>query len=114
MPDADDLVVGCRRLAKGYPIRLGVLTAIPKASKIPSSTSDKINWIQRYFPDLLNNFNVGPYAEDKWKHCKPDDVLIDDKERNIKQWNAAGGRGIHHLSAEQSLHELQLYLKYLF
>ena len=33
--------------------------------------------------------------------------LIDDKEENIKQWKAAGGIGILHTSAENTIKELQ-------
>ena len=34
-------------------------------------------------------------------------VLIDDLQKNIDEWTAAGGTGILHVSAEQTLKELK-------
>lgn len=42
----------------------------------------------------------------KEKYASPDGILIDDRTKNIDAWKAAGGIGILHTSAAQSLSEL--------
>jgi 5'(3')-deoxyribonucleotidase len=70
----------------------------------------KREWLANYYPHLLDNFNIGPYAIDKQNHCKVGDILIDDSAMNISQWCAKGGVGILHVSAERSLKELNALL----
>lgn len=111
MPDADELVAGVFQLQQLYRFNIGVLTAIPRIGRIPDAKIHKRNWIEIYYPKLLRDFNIGPYAVDKQKHCRKGDVLIDDSEKNIPQWNDAGGYGILHTSAEKSLAELEQYLR---
>lgn len=44
----------------------------------------------------------------KGKHIKePGDILIDDMEKNIKRWEEAGGVGILHTSAEDTIMQLK-------
>lgn len=111
MPDADELVNGVFGLRQFHEFNVGVLTAIPKIGRIPDAKIHKRRWIEIYYPKLLNDFNIGPHAQDKQKHCRAGDVLIDDSGKNIPQWNAAGGYGILHTSASKSLSELEQYLK---
>lgn len=113
MPDAFELVEGCREYwSKRFPAeyQLGVLTAIPKIGRIPDAKLHKRAWIAKYFPDLLINFNIGPHAVHKQLHCRVGDVLIDDKELNIKQWNGMGGVGFFHKNAAETLHEMSKVL----
>lgn len=112
MPDADKLVNGVFRLQEKfrYNFDIGVLTAIPRVGTIPDAKIHKRDWILKYYPELIYNFNIGPHAVDKQKHCRPGDVLIDDSEKNIPQWNDASGYGIFHTSAENSLSLLEEYL----
>lgn len=113
MPDADELVNGVFQLQSDYDycFNVGVLTAIPKIGRIPDAKIHKREWIRNYYPALLMDFNIGPHAVDKQKHCRPGDVLIDDSGMNIPQWNNAGGYGILHTSAVISLVKLEDYLK---
>eukprot|EP01006_Ploeotia_vitrea_P066926 TRINITY_DN96024_c0_g1_i1.p1 TRINITY_DN96024_c0_g1~~TRINITY_DN96024_c0_g1_i1.p1 ORF type:complete len:193 (+),score=12.28 TRINITY_DN96024_c0_g1_i1:55-579(+) len=60
------------------------------------------------------SLNLGPdipvvccMARDKYRHCIPGDVLIDDSERLKADWEAAGGTFILHTSTQQTLLELQ-------
>lgn len=110
MQDAHKLVYACISLASLYKLEIGVLTAVPKYGRVPMAKQHKKEWITKYFPELLSNFNIGPWAEDKYKHCQYGDILIDDQKRNIDQWNAAGGFGILHTSAENTIKELIAYL----
>lgn len=114
LSDALALIEGCVSLSKIYGCKLAVLTAIPRIGRLPLVAQHKQEWLAEHFPqfpDLLTNFNIGPYAVDKQNHCKPDHVLIDDSDLNIPQWIAKGGCGILHTSAEQSLAELVLHLE---
>lgn len=111
MPDADELVAGVFALAIQYRQSVGILTAIPKFGHVPNAITHKRLWVQERYPVLNLNFNTGPYAVNKQMHAKEHDVLIDDSELNIPQWNAAGGFGILHTSAADSLTKLEAFLK---
>ena len=111
MPDADDLIDGVVELQEFYPFSIGVLTALPKMLRVPFAEVHKKQWLSRNYPFLLANFNIGPHAVDKQKHCQPYDVLIDDSELNVPQWIAKGGCGILHTDAATSLDQLQKFLE---
>ena len=89
---ADTIVSECLYLAnqKGWDVKF--LTAVPRDNDFPWAFNDKIEWAKKYFPTIPVWF--GPYSTDKHKHCKPGDVLVDDRVRNIEQWISAGGIGI--------------------
>lgn len=70
-------------------ITIAFLTAIPKDNDMPYSFYDKVRWAADNFPGLPVFF--GPYSKDKWQHCKPGDILIDDRESNCDEWRAHGG-----------------------
>lgn len=111
MQDAKDLVNGVTMLANDYGYHVGVLTAIPKHGRVPHAKRHKKEWLYNNFPQLLDDFNIAPFAEDKQKHCVVGDILIDDSELNIPQWRNVGGVGILHTSAINSLVELETYLR---
>jgi 5'(3')-deoxyribonucleotidase len=113
MPDAEILVDGVLKLCDSNGYSVGVLTAIPKYGRIPNAEQHKREWLLDRWPNLLYNFNIGPYAIDKQKHARPGHVLIDDSHLNIPQWNAAGGIGILHTSAADSLIKLNAHLETL-
>lgn len=70
------------------------LTAIPRANDVPWCFNDKVEWARERWPMIPVWF--GPYSNDKHLHCKPGDILIDDRDDNINDWDAAGGKGILH------------------
>jgi len=109
MCDANELVKGVFEFAIQYGYNVGVLTAIPKLGRLPDCVAHKQEWLAEHFPVLTHNFNIGPHAIDKQLHAKPGDVLIDDSHLNIPQWEAAGGIGILHRNASDSL--VQLFQK---
>ena len=87
------------------------------------------NYIKRYNPDLLSapsreeSSKIGKRlwvkrnvpgtklilrsAERKQEFATPNAILIDDRADNIQRWNDAGGIGIHHTSAENTIKQLQ-------
>ena len=38
---------------------------------------------------------------------KPQNVLVDDHTKNIREWEEMGGIGIHHTSAERTIAKLK-------
>lgn len=70
-----------------------ILTAIPSKNDVPDCIHDKILWIQQYFPYMYVRF--GPYGKDKHLHCKPGDILVDDRKDICYNWTQAGGLAIH-------------------
>ena len=92
MPGVDELV----ELARGYRDTLGwnlfFLTAVPHKNDVPDAFSDKVLWAHEHFPDIEVHF--GPYAVDKWKHCQPGDILVDDRWSNCEDWKKAGGMAV--------------------
>ena len=101
---ADQLIEECLDLALTKNYEILFLTAVPKGNDVKWSFYDKVLWAQQYFPDIAVMF--GPYSKDKWQHCKPGDILIDDRISNIDEWRAAGGIAIHHTNINSTLYEL--------
>lgn len=65
------------------------LTALPHDYSMPYAAQDKVWWANRHFPGIP--VFLGPFSHDKWRHCKPGDVLIDDRYSNCSEWRSAGG-----------------------
>jgi 5'(3')-deoxyribonucleotidase len=101
---ADQLVEECKDFAATKEYALLFLTAVPKGNDIKWAFYDKLIWAQNYFPGIAVHF--GPYSVDKWHHCRPGDILIDDRPSNIDEWRAAGGIAIHHTAINSTLFEL--------
>jgi hypothetical protein len=63
------------------------------------SYTGKVEWIQNFVPErgkfILRDMILCP-ARDKFLLARPDRILVDDREKNIAQWTAAGGIGILH------------------
>ena len=104
MPQADDLVRMCTNLCASRGWNILFLTAIPKDNDMPWAFADKMEWAKKYYPNIPVHF--GPYSHDKWHHCKHGDILIDDRESNIDEWNTAGGVGILYTNLHSALMKL--------
>jgi 5'-nucleotidase len=101
---ADKLVHTCRKFCRENNFELYFLTAVPKGNDIHWAFFDKVNWAQLYFNDIPVHF--GPFSKDKHTHCKPGDILIDDRKSNIEEWKNAGGVAIHHTNFEDTVIDL--------
>jgi hypothetical protein len=89
-PGANELVNFCRQaVLDGTASDLRFLSALPRNNDMHWATWDKTQWAQLYFPGIP--VFLGPYSDDKWKHCQPGDILIDDRTDNCMQWQAHGG-----------------------
>lgn len=89
-PGAYELVEYSRNLlATGKIEHLAFLTALPHDYSGQYASWDKCFWADKHFPGIPVFF--GPFSYDKWRHCKPGDILIDDRHSNCSEWRAAGG-----------------------
>jgi 5'(3')-deoxyribonucleotidase len=106
MPQADQMMALARRFRDELGWRLRMLTAIPKNNDFPECYQDKFDWMAEHYPGIRVIF--GPYSEDKQHHCRPGDILVDDRKSNIEQWRARGGRAVHVTrDYDQALAELE-------
>jgi hypothetical protein len=98
-------------LINSYGADVQILTAIPRRSPMPDAAQDKRDWMAQHLSKDVS-VNMGPYSADKWKHCTPGDILIDDREDNISDWVQKGkGIGILHQykNPEVTYEALKLY-----
>ena len=91
-----------------------ILTAGPRSSRGPiaaRATEDKTRFMKRWFGVSPNRMYPVMRA-DKMRFAKDGrdgrpNLLIDDHSKNIAQFRAAGGIGVHHLSASGSIKQLK-------
>ena len=104
MPGAKEMF---DRIREKYGDRCEILTGIPRAERgIVTAEQDKRNWTRRMLSDTVKVNAV--CRKDKQRYCGgPESVLIDDREKTIREWRELGGTGILHVSAEETLAELK-------
>ena len=87
---AHDLVDYCKDLVQhGKADDLFFLSALPHDYSMPYAAQDKVWWAHKYFPSIP--VFLGPFSHDKWRHCQPGDILIDDRHSNCAEWRSQGG-----------------------
>jgi len=74
------------------------------AKTIPDSKTGKISWVNGNLGSVKLNLKS---ADTKKEFAKPNHILIDDYEKNIKAWKSAGGIGILHTSASNTIKQLK-------
>lgn len=60
----------------------------------PGSGTGKLEWIKQYMPWIYDRVIFSSVGVSKSLFAKPDTLLIDDKDKNIAEFIAAGGHGI--------------------
>lgn len=78
-----------------------ILTA---PSRDPESKQGKKDWVQRL--DNMKNIYFRP-ASSKSSFSRKNRILIDDRADTIEKWNAKGGIGILHTSAQDTIEQLK-------
>ena len=73
-------------------------------SQQESSRLGKRVWVKRELPDV--KLILRP-ASQKQQYASPTSILIDDRQKNIDQWEAAGGIGILHTSTANTIEQLK-------
>ena len=106
-----ELVPGAKemfdRIRREYGARCEILTGIPKDGRgIVTAPQDKTDWTHRM---LSKDVKVNAVRrKQKIQFCtSPEDVLIDDSEKTIREWREHGGTGILHRTPEETLKELE-------
>lgn len=91
MPGAIDMF---NRIYAKYGEKCEILTGIPKPKRgIVSSGPDKTHWVRRILSEDIE-INIVYRAEKKEFCIGKEYVLIDDLEKNIREWEQCGGTGI--------------------
>ena len=73
-------------------------------SREQSSRTGKEKWVAEHLPNVPLLLKA---ADQKQLYASPKSILIDDRVDNIKRWNDAGGIGIHHTSASNTIEQLK-------
>ena len=73
-------------------------------SREDSSRIGKHVWVKQKLPGTKL---ILRYAKQKQELASPESILIDDRQINIDQWEAAGGIGILHTSADDTISQLK-------
>ena len=76
-----------------YGDKVEILTGIPKPHRgIATAAEDKMEWVRRKLsPDIRVNI---VYSEEKIRYCKGrGTLLIDDREKTVREWEEKGGKG---------------------
>jgi proteasome assembly chaperone (PAC2) family protein len=73
-------------------------------SREQSSRIGKAVWVKHKLPGTKL---ILRYANQKKELATPESILIDDRQVNIDQWEAAGGVGILHTSASDTIRQLK-------
>lgn len=95
LPDAMDLYRAVEHL------RPVILTGLPRGAW---AEPQKRRWAARHFPGVEV---ITTSAALKREHCRPGDVLVDDRDKYRHLWEEAGGIFVHHRSAAGSIEALR-------
>ena len=83
-----------------------ILTGLPHDG-FDKANVEKRQWVKQH---IGTHIKVNCcLSKDKQNYLKEKDILIDDRESNIQRWIEAGGIGILHKSAQQTIKQLQKY-----
>jgi len=72
----------------------------------PSSKVGKEAWVKMHLKNDYNKLYLYSRAN-KQLFSEPNRILIDDMKQTIDEWNAKGGIGIFHTSAEDTIKQLK-------
>ena len=90
-----------------YGDKCEILTAVPKPERhIDSAGTDKEAWVKRLLSENIE-VNIVVRKEKIERSGKKGNILIDDLQKNIDEWTAAGGTGVLNESAEKTLEKLK-------
>jgi len=73
-------------------------------SRAETSKQGKKEWVDKELPGIKLVLKGAKY---KHEYAKPNTILIDDRKDNIERWKDAGGIGIYHTSAQDTINQLK-------
>jgi hypothetical protein len=88
---------------KLLPYKPTILTGIP--SSIPEASANKIACVAEHLPS--GTPVICCPSKEKFKHCTPGALLIDDWQKYMDLWTGAGGQWITYTSVPDTLEKLQ-------
>ena len=93
-------------------LQVKILTALGKSDLVDKQTTiGKRAWLHKNIPSLSDSDIIMVQNKHKKRHySKPGDIIIDDTEVVIKEWNKKGGIGILHKSAPETIAQLKQYV----
>jgi 5'(3')-deoxyribonucleotidase len=103
--DADALV----EFAIAHFENVEILTAT--GSTPHDAAQQKVNWYQKHYPFLKVNTVKG--SENKAQFAESNIILVDDKNKALDPWIAAGGIGVLHTDTVSTVKQLQEFLSRL-
>jgi hypothetical protein len=81
-----------------------ILTGLPEGKLKQTSDEYKRIWVKNHLgADIIVNTCIG---SQKYKFCKLNDILIDDRLEYKENWEKAGGIFVHHIDTETTITEL--------
>jgi hypothetical protein len=79
--------------------KLGIVKFLTGPMMSEECFSGKAHWVQEFVPErgkfILKDLIICP-SSDKAYLARANHILVDDREENVRAWEAAGGVGIHH------------------
>ena len=93
-----------------YGERCEILTGIPRPHRgVKDAAEDKVKWVRRLLSETVVVNTV--FRAEKVKFCRGSGcILIDDYDRNINEWEEAGGTGILFTNAVDAIEVLKVKL----
>lgn len=83
-------------------------TILSATGHVPNAGVEKRNWVRKHLGnETANRAIFVRTAVDKAQYAAPNHILIDDRTKAINPWVAAGGIGILHKSAANTIAQLK-------
>lgn len=79
-----------------------VLTGVPK--RVAEAPDNKRSWVRKHLGSHVPVICCP--SRDKSVYCRPGDVIVDDWDKHCHLWVAKGGHWVLHITAEDSIHQL--------
>jgi hypothetical protein len=98
MADAD--VLWSRLMAADHAVEI-----LSATGHVGNADAEKRKWVETHLGDVV--VNLVRKSKDKATFAAPTAILIDDRKKSIEPWVAAGGIGVLHVSAEDTIRQLE-------
>jgi hypothetical protein len=108
MPDTQELL---NHVSKLQGINIEILTSMGTHDPFQGNEAkhQKLKWLNA--KNIPYKANFVRNKEEKAQYATPTSILIDDSIGCITPFDAAGGHGIHHLTAKETINKLNSVLK---